>query len=545
MPPGSDRSDRSHRAADEAVGEQNSNPWGALVAVSESAKQRDRADMMLWRPEHMLGRTVREKEFLFSEPGISGLHCTISRRKADGEEGFVTYIKDSSLNGTNVNGRKLTKNVEAVLKDGDLVSLLYVSNLYSYLYRDLASAKRKAVSGENDENKRPKKDKGIQICEPLAAHGGTQDAGLELRTAEEYKMKLEEALRENAALTETLEKKLQEEKEKWEDEKRREAEALEQKTADLTKAINKEKGLSDYLKEELRKIRQRIDEILEYARKTNNSSDGAENAASVEGQLNERDALREIRVNARGLDPGMMEAVAGPSRYRGEDSSGLPGAGAAHGDAALDVRYKEVKLTTSESMPYVPEDSDEVRNKLRRAAAPLTSADLRANESLPETSNDEEANVGGRGGENLASVAPAAAQATRRGRRHSSDVRSDARSPVPGDEVVGPMPAEQGQGEDVALVEGPRVLQAGAGVLAAAAAQAGHGGSQVGNSDTQPGGAHPVEELLGYSQTQQLEEFTQFGPALPQRPPRPRMIQVLTEEARTLHRIIFHGQEML
>ncbi|XP_024545384.1 uncharacterized protein LOC9644402 [Selaginella moellendorffii] len=541
MPPGSDRSDRS-RAADEAVGEQNSNPWGALVAVSESAKQRDRVDMMLWRPEHMLGRTVREKEFLFSEPGISGLHCTISRRKADGEEGFVTYIKDSSLNGTNVNGRKLTKNVEAVLKDGDLVSLLYVSNLYSYLYRDLASAKRKAVSGENDENKRPKKDKGIQICEPLAAHGGTQDAGLELRTAEEYKMKLEEALRENAALTETLEKKLQEEKEKWEDEKRREAEALEQKTADLTKAINKEKGLSDYLKEELRKIRQRIDEILEYARKTNNSSNGAENAASVEGQLNERGALREIGVNARGLDPGMMEAVAGPSRYRGEDSSGLPGAG---GDAALDVRYKEFKLTTSESMPYVPEDSDEVRNRLRRAAAPLTSADLRANESLPKTSNDEEANVGGRGGEKLASVAPAAAQATRRGRRHSSDVRSDARSPVPGDEVVGPMPAEQGQGEDVALVEGPRVLQAGAGVLAAAAAQAGHGGSQVGNSDTQPGGAHPVEELLGYSQTQQLEEFTQFGPALPQRPPRPRMIQVLTEEARTLHRIIFNGQEML
>ncbi|XP_024537891.1 myosin heavy chain, striated muscle-like isoform X3 [Selaginella moellendorffii] len=146
----------------------NDRTWGVLSALSDAAKKRAQGQhMFLTLPEHTLGRMVADSLFLFDSPSISGRHCRIFRKNITTDDGIsgAAYIKDSSSNGTYVNGQRLRKDSpELRLQHGDVISLAALPELalaengFAYVFRDTSSGlKRKPVElSKNEDGKRMK-----------------------------------------------------------------------------------------------------------------------------------------------------------------------------------------------------------------------------------------------------------------------------------------------------------------------------------------------------------------------------------------------------
>lgn len=70
-----------------------------------------------------MGRNINECEILLKHPSVSSIHCTIWGIQFDAESVPMCYVRDSSLNGTYINGQILLKGESYILQDGDIVSI--------------------------------------------------------------------------------------------------------------------------------------------------------------------------------------------------------------------------------------------------------------------------------------------------------------------------------------------------------------------------------------------------------------------------------------
>ncbi|CCK70304.1 serine/threonine protein kinase MEK1 KNAG_0E00360 [Huiozyma naganishii CBS 8797] len=70
-----------------------------------------------------IGRHTKECTLVLNDPAISAVHCTLWVTVFDEESIPIFYIRDTSLNGTTVNGITLAKNVAYPLRNNDIVDL--------------------------------------------------------------------------------------------------------------------------------------------------------------------------------------------------------------------------------------------------------------------------------------------------------------------------------------------------------------------------------------------------------------------------------------
>ena len=113
--------------------------WGRLQRIDAGA------DIALTEPVTVVGRNRPGQGIAASS--ISSAHCTITR-KLVGLEAVVT-VRDTSTNGTFVNGERVEKGTEVVLQPFDDVSLLEPSQAQAvtYVFVDTAVEAREAAQG--------------------------------------------------------------------------------------------------------------------------------------------------------------------------------------------------------------------------------------------------------------------------------------------------------------------------------------------------------------------------------------------------------------
>ncbi|CCH61697.1 hypothetical protein TBLA_0F01550 [Henningerozyma blattae CBS 6284] len=70
-----------------------------------------------------LGRDGKKCDIVFESSAVSSLHCVFWGILFDESSIPICYIKDSSLNGTFLNGLRLVKDESYVLKDGDIITM--------------------------------------------------------------------------------------------------------------------------------------------------------------------------------------------------------------------------------------------------------------------------------------------------------------------------------------------------------------------------------------------------------------------------------------
>ena len=68
-----------------------------------------------------IGRNTKGCSLIINDPAISSSHCTIWGILFDDESVPMCYVKDTSLNGTVVNGKLLEKDVAYLLQDNDII----------------------------------------------------------------------------------------------------------------------------------------------------------------------------------------------------------------------------------------------------------------------------------------------------------------------------------------------------------------------------------------------------------------------------------------
>lgn len=69
------------------------------------------------------GRNEKECDLVFQDPVVSSIHCAFWAVLFDEDSSPMCYVKDSSLNGTFLNGSLLKKNVAYLLREGDVIEL--------------------------------------------------------------------------------------------------------------------------------------------------------------------------------------------------------------------------------------------------------------------------------------------------------------------------------------------------------------------------------------------------------------------------------------
>eukprot|EP00002_Diphylleia_rotans_P008771 TRINITY_DN1875_c0_g1_i3.p1 TRINITY_DN1875_c0_g1~~TRINITY_DN1875_c0_g1_i3.p1 ORF type:complete len:302 (+),score=53.77 TRINITY_DN1875_c0_g1_i3:43-948(+) len=127
-------------------------PWGLLRGEIEGLKSVELSGEICVT----MGRGAEcHPDFTFpTVKKISQVHCSIFRQ-VDGEGKSSVILEDKSANGTFVNGAKVGKGVQYVLKDGDHISLTYLRTtdhsdaVALYEFKDLSKPKRPALARDN------------------------------------------------------------------------------------------------------------------------------------------------------------------------------------------------------------------------------------------------------------------------------------------------------------------------------------------------------------------------------------------------------------
>ncbi|CAH8320025.1 unnamed protein product [Eruca vesicaria subsp. sativa] len=206
----------------------DSNVWGVLTAISNSArKRRQGINMVLTCDEHCFGRLPSHASYQIESNAISGNHCKIHRKQVTGGDVSV-FLEDTSTNGTFLNWERVKKKgPEVRVQHGDIISFAAPpehEKAFAFVYREIVgnnaavssmSRKRKAED-INCEVKRPK---GIGIGGPdgpisLDDFKSLQRSNTELRKQLEAQVLTVDTLRnESRAIVELHESEIKQMKE--------------------------------------------------------------------------------------------------------------------------------------------------------------------------------------------------------------------------------------------------------------------------------------------------------------------------------------------
>lgn len=69
------------------------------------------------------GRNEKECDLVFQDPAVSSIHCVFWAVLFDEDSSPMCYVKDSSLNGTFLNGSLLKRSAAYLLQEGDIIEL--------------------------------------------------------------------------------------------------------------------------------------------------------------------------------------------------------------------------------------------------------------------------------------------------------------------------------------------------------------------------------------------------------------------------------------
>eukprot|EP01084_Bolivina_argentea_P126420 223848_1 len=95
--------------------------WGRLVPTSSSTQY---GVLELTTNETSFGRDTSQCEIELNEPQISGIHTKITRNLCEDKDSHCGTVFDLSTNGTYINKKKIGKNKNVLLCDGDELSFI-------------------------------------------------------------------------------------------------------------------------------------------------------------------------------------------------------------------------------------------------------------------------------------------------------------------------------------------------------------------------------------------------------------------------------------
>ena len=87
--------------------------WGKLISILPTA-----STIPIFSTSFTIGR-LPTNDLQIADARISLIHCIISWR-----EDNTCWVKDKSSNGTFINGKRIPKNIEIHIKNGDEITLL-------------------------------------------------------------------------------------------------------------------------------------------------------------------------------------------------------------------------------------------------------------------------------------------------------------------------------------------------------------------------------------------------------------------------------------
>ncbi|KAK6920247.1 Forkhead-associated (FHA) domain [Dillenia turbinata] len=122
--------------------------WAVLTAISHNARKRPQGiNVLLTSDTHLIGRLVEDIRFQIESNQVSACHCKIYKKRIGNKDGdhlsnlhTDVYLRDTSTNGTYINGERMKKFTEAKLKHGDIISFVTPPEhelAFAFVYREV------------------------------------------------------------------------------------------------------------------------------------------------------------------------------------------------------------------------------------------------------------------------------------------------------------------------------------------------------------------------------------------------------------------------